>query len=151
VTLYDWLKVGHILGAMIWVGGGVTLVFFALRVRASGDPAAVTEFGRTLAFLGPRLLAPSVIAVLVFGLWMIPINSAWNFGQAWILLALVLFAVAFLVGAIYLSRIGIRLGRAADGDGAASRALLDRWLTGYAVVLVVLLVAVWDMVFKPGV
>jgi hypothetical protein len=28
--------------------------------------------------------------------------------------------------------------------------LLDQWLLGYGVVLVVLLVAVWDMVFKPG-
>jgi hypothetical protein len=28
--------------------------------------------------------------------------------------------------------------------------LLDQWLLGYGMVLVVLLVAVWDMVFKPG-
>jgi hypothetical protein len=28
--------------------------------------------------------------------------------------------------------------------------LLDRWILGYRVVLVVLVVAVWDMVFKPG-
>jgi hypothetical protein len=28
--------------------------------------------------------------------------------------------------------------------------LLDQWLLSYGVVLVVLLVAVWDMVFKPG-
>ena len=28
--------------------------------------------------------------------------------------------------------------------------LLNRWLAGYSIVLAVLLIAVWDMVFKPG-
>jgi hypothetical protein len=52
-----------------------------------------------------------------------------------------------------MSRIGIQLDRAAQQatmDGAQLRALLDRWIAGYGVVLVVLIVAVWDMVFKPG-
>jgi hypothetical protein len=35
----------------------------------------------------------------------------------------------------------------AANDGST---LLDRWLVGYGTVLVVLLIAVWDMVFKPG-
>ena len=52
----------------------------------------------------------------------------------------------------YLSRVGIALGRAsAAADVPALRRLVDRWLTGYGVVLLILLVAVWDMVFKPGV
>jgi hypothetical protein len=77
-----------------------------------------------------------------------------DFGQLWVLVALGLFAVAFLIGAIYLSRIGSGLQRLAVNDGPSAAndgpTLLDRWLLGYGMVLIVLLVTVWDMVFKPG-
>jgi len=53
---------------------------------------------------------------------------------------------------VYMSRIGIQLDRAAraDSGGPGLRALLDRWIAGYGAVLVILIVALWDMVFKPG-
>src|SRR5205814_3852037 len=79
-------------------------------------------------------------------------NAAWKFTQVWVLLALGLFGIAFLIGAVYLSGVGIQLARAAeasDADGALVR-LISRWLVGYGLVLVTLLVAAWDMVFKPG-
>ncbi|MGH2589742.1 MAG: hypothetical protein ACRDGW_02965 [Actinomycetota bacterium] len=30
--LYDWLKFGHILMAIIWVGGAITLQLLAIRI-----------------------------------------------------------------------------------------------------------------------
>ncbi len=83
---------------------------------------------------------------------MVAANAAWKFTQVWVLLALGLFGIAFLIGAVYLSGVGIQLARAAeasDADGALVR-LISRWLVGYGLVLVTLLVAAWDMVFKPG-
>jgi len=41
-------------------------------------------------------------------------------------------------------------GQLGDVMQESARAALDRWLTGYAAVLAVLVFAVWDMVFKPG-
>lgn len=35
-------------------------------------------------------------------------------------------------------------------DLAAASDALGRWIAGYAVVLAVLVFALWDMVFKPG-
>ena len=49
-----------------------------------------------------------------------------------------------------MSRVGIATGRADAADVEGQRRLVDRWRAGYGVVLLVLLVAVWDMVFKPG-
>jgi hypothetical protein len=64
-----------------------------------------------------------------------------------------LFGVAFLIGAAYLSRVGIKLQRAAN-EGAAgasdTKELLGSWILGYRLILLTLLIAVWDMVFKPG-
>jgi uncharacterized membrane protein len=152
MALDTWLKFGHILGAIVWLGGGFTLAVLATRARRSADDTSIGEFVRTLIYVSPRVLIPAVLAVLVFGVWMVLENAAWNFGQLWVLIALGLFLAAFLIGAIYLSRIGIQLQRLGEGGLGAgdARRLLDRWVRGYAIVLAILVFAVWDMVFKPG-
>lgn len=150
MTLYDWLLFGHILGAMIWLGGGLMLILVGRRARASEDPGAIAAFARSLSYLGPRALAPGVAGVLVFGVWMVLAQSAWDFGQTWVLIAIGLFVVAFLIGAAYLSRLALALERVGTDDPARARVLLDRWQLAYAIVLVLLVVAAWDMVFKPG-
>lgn len=150
MTLHSWLLFGHILGAMAWLGGGLVLALMGLRVRRSTELASYHEFAGTLGYVGPRVLMPGVIAVLVFGLWMVLESEAWDFSQLWIQIAIGLFVLAFVVGALYLSRVGIAMGRPESADLAAQRRLVGRWLTGYGVVLLILLVAVWDMVFKPG-
>ena len=111
------------------------------------------DFARLLPFVGIRVLMPSVILVLLTGVGLVLADSEFRFSQLWVLLALALFAVAFLIGAVYLSRVALQLDRATVGQGqtgAGAAPLLNRWLVGYWVVLAVLLVAVWDMVFKPG-
>jgi hypothetical protein len=150
MSLHQWLLFGHILGAMAWLGGGVVLALLAARVRRSTEVASYRDFAGTLTFVGPRVLMPGVIAVLVFGLWMVLEDPGWDFSMLWIQIAIGLFALAFVIGAVYLSRVGIQLGRADALDVAGQRRLVDRWLTGYGIVLLILLVAVWDMVFKPG-
>jgi len=153
MSLDSWLHFLHVVAAMVWVGGGLALSVLGLRTRSSSNPAAIGEFARTLPYMGLRVLMPSVILVLVTGVWLVLAGAAWNLTQFWVLFALGLFAVAFLIGAVYLSRVSIALERTTGTDGAGTGSavdLLNRWLVGYGVVLVILLVAVWDMVFKPG-
>ena len=151
MTLEAWLHFGHVAGAIAWVGGGLVLFVLGLRARSSDDPAAAEEFGRVLSFVGPRVLMPGVLAVLVFGVAMVLVEEGLDFWQTWILVGLGLFALAFVIGLGYLSRLGIQLGRVGGGASATDRrALVDRWLAAYGLVLVILVVAVWDMVVKPG-
>lgn len=152
MTLETWLHLGHVAGAIAWLGGGLTLFVLGFRARSSGDPAAIGEFGRILAYVGPRVLVPGVLAVLVFGVLMVLTGDVPDFSQTWIMVGLGLFAAAFLVGVGYLSRLGVRLGRVTqEAPGPTEqRALVDRWLAGYGLVLVLLAIAVWDMVAKPG-
>ena len=151
MILYDLVLFGHILAAMVWLGGGLMLVFVARRARASDDPHTIGEFACSLSYLGPRVLAPAVIGVLVSGVALVLDSAAWDFAQAWVLIAIGLFAVAFLVGAVYLSSVALQLERSGGNDATLSRSLLDRWLIGYTVVLSVLVLIAADMVFKPGV
>jgi uncharacterized membrane protein len=153
MSLGNWLHLVHVLAAMVWVGGGLMLSLIGLRARSSPDPRALTEFASFLPYVGIRVLMPAVILVLLTGVSLVFADSEWHFSQLWVLLALGLFALAFAIGGVYLSRIGIQLARiagAGDQGAAGGTALLNRWLAGYGLVMVVLLIAVWDMVFKPG-
>jgi len=150
--MVSWLLFVHVLSAMVWLGGGLTLMLAGFRARSSARPEAVAEFAGTVPFVGLRVLMPSVVVLLVTGIWQVLASSAWSFSQLWVRLALGLFILAFLVGAVYLSRVGIGLARATADNRLASEgtALLNRWLVGYVVVLALLVVALWDMIFKPG-
>jgi uncharacterized membrane protein len=148
-----WIHFAHVAAAAVWVGGGVMLSLVGLRARRSDEVAVVGEFARFLSYAGLRVFTPAVLVVLLSGLWLVLAGSEWNFSQLWILLALGSFLAAFLIGALYLSRSAIQLERVATGtpDLQAARDAIGRWLVGYAVVLAILLFALWDMVVKPGV
>ena len=153
MTYLVWLKFGHILGAMIWIGGGVMLSLIGIHTRQSEDPHHIRQFSRTLSYVGLRVLMPAVVAVLIFGVWLMLASSAWHLTQLWILLALGAFAIAFVIGAVYLSRVALALDKLTAGtdfDLKVAHDLLSRWIVGYQIVLLILLFAVWDMVFKPG-
>jgi len=134
LTLEPWLLFLHILGAIIWIGGGVMLSLIAARTRRSEDPRSIAEFAKTLSYVGLRVLAPAVITVLLTGILMVLVSAGWEFTQLWILLALGIFVIAFLLGAVYLSRVALELQRltastdvnlqAARGPGS-----MDRWLS----------------------
>jgi uncharacterized membrane protein len=151
--LEPWIHFIHVLGAVIWVGGGVMLSLIGARVRKSNDPRLIGEFARTLSHVGLRLFTPSVLGVIVTGLWLVLTGSEWKFTQLWVLFGLGAFILVFLIGAVYLSRIAIQLDRVAAGTDLnlqTARDLLGRWMVGYQVILLILVFAVWDMVFKPG-
>src|SRR5438067_1598454 len=136
---------------MVWVGGAVLLGAMATRVVRARDADQVGRFVGTLNVLGPRVLAPATIAVLGLGIWMVLNSAAWDFSQEWVQLALGLFAGAGLIGAAHQSRAAINADRATQrGDHAEALRQLTRWSVGYWVILVILVVAVWDMVMKPG-
>jgi uncharacterized membrane protein len=150
-TLYNWLKFLHVLAAMVWVGGLTALAAFSIHVRRGGEPDAVARFVRSLRVIGPLTLAPSAILVVALGSWMVADSSAWDLGQTWVSLGLALLVAAVAVGIGFLSRKAIAAERAvAAGDHAGAARELARWSAGIVVVLVLLVVATWDMVFKPG-
>jgi uncharacterized membrane protein len=149
--LYDWLLFGHIVAAMVWVGGGVVLGALALRVVRAGDPEEMARFSASLRAIGPVVLAPSTVAVLGLGVWMVLDDAAWDFGQLWVLLALGMFTAAFLIGAAHQSRAALGAERAlGEGDHPEARGQLARWSWGYWLIVLLLVAATWDMVFKPG-
>jgi uncharacterized membrane protein len=149
-TLYDWLVFLHVLAAMVWLGGGVMLAVTATRVLRDQAPGGVARFSGNLRVLGPLVLAPATVAVLGLGIALVLDTEALDFGQLWVQLGLGLFVGAFLIGALYQSRTALAASRAADrDDDTEARRQLRRWSWGYRLIVVLLIVATWDMTTKP--
>jgi uncharacterized membrane protein len=150
-SLYQWLVLAHVLAAMVWLGALVILGAFAVRILRSGEAEDAGRFVGALRVIGPLALAPAPLTLVAAGLAMVGDNDAWDFGQAWVQLGLGLFLAAFVVGAAHQSRTAIAAERAAArGDHAATAAQLRRWAWGMALIVALIVIATWDMVFKPG-
>jgi uncharacterized membrane protein len=147
----DWLHLLHIVASMVWVGDVITLAALASQLVRAGDSDAVARFLGSLRIVGPAVLAPGPLVLLATGIWSVTRSDAWAFGQTWVWLALVLLGAAFAFGAAVQSRVAINAQQAAAaGERDEAARLLGRWALGSLLILVLLLVATWDMVFKPG-
>ena len=91
------------------------------------------------------------IAALVFGVWLVAV-SEWNFTDTWIVLGLVGIAITIVTGAGFLgprpSDSARPSGRGPSDSEVGRR--IRRILVISRIDLVVLLLVVADMVFKPG-
>jgi uncharacterized membrane protein len=150
---YDWLLLGHILAAIAWVGGAITMQTVGARLVRAESPEAVAAFARTAEWIGPRLYMPASLAVLGFGIALVAASDAWSIGQLWIVLALVGIAISAIGGAVFFGPQAKRIGEALRSEGAESeraQALIRRLFVVGRMDLVILVLIVADMVLKPG-
>jgi len=156
VTKYDWLLLGHILAAFLFLCGAIVagvLHWLAMRRTRPSEVALLLGLVRVTV----PLIGVGSLAALGFGLWLVD-EAGYGFGDGWIVAAIVLW---FASGA-FAGPAGKRLRHArelaerlaADGDQPSPdlhRAVADRTalVLNYAsfACLVAILVL---MVFKPG-
>jgi len=149
-SLYNWLLFLHTLAAAVWLGGLVVITLLAALVLRSRDYELVRRFIGGIRIVG-AVFGPSMLAVLGFGIWMVVRSPAWDFDQEWVVAALGLFSAVFVIGVAFQARAAIGAQRAADsGDHDEAMRQLRRWAWGMGAIAVILVVAIWDMVAKPG-
>ena len=142
----------HVLAAIVWVGGAIYAQALATKVMREGDPAHLAVTAKDLGQLGQRVSLPAAVSVLVFGVWLVAV-SALNFTDAWILIGLVGIAITIVTGAFFLGPEAERLGKLAPEHDPADPEIQRRIRRIFAISridLVVLILVVADMVFKPG-
>jgi uncharacterized membrane protein len=148
---YAFFKWVHVSGAVLWVGGGLTLTILALRAERSSDPIEMATIARQAAFVGERVFAPIGILVLLAGIGMV-LNLHWDWGSSWIVIGLVGYAVTFLTGLLFLGPQAKRIGQLIETAGPEAdetQAAIRRILLIARVDEGVLLLIVGAMVVKP--
>jgi len=151
MTTYEALLFGHLLFVVVWVGTDVCLQVLGLRVLRAG-PERTVEFAADIEWLGTRLLVPSSLLVIVFGVLLVN-NIGYDFSDTWITLAFAAFAASFLAGAGFLGPETGRIAKLAADRGARDADVqrrVRRVLVISRVELVILIAVILDMVVKPG-
>lgn len=146
---YSIVKFGHVICALLWVGGGFAMLLNGILADRAGDPEGTMRAIRMSSDLGGRLMVPASMLTLVFGLVM-----CWfwvGFSDLWIIIGLAGYAATFFVGLFYFKPVSERLAASVEREGVTPAALAD----GRAMLSVarfdytVMLVVVADMVLKP--
>ena len=149
---YEWLLFFHIAAAIVWLGGGVALQVLAIRANRTDDSARMVTIAHEAEWFGTRIFLPSSLLVLVLGI-ILTVDGPWDFGQTWIVLALIGYGLSFVTGAAFLGPESGRIGKllAAEGpDSPAVRARIQRIFLVSRIELVLLYLIVLDMAVKPG-
>jgi uncharacterized membrane protein len=153
VTWYDFWLFLHIGFAVIWVGGGAMVQFFALRALASGSGERLAQFAQDVEWIASRFLTASSLGAFLTGVALVVNAEFWSFGDDWIVIGLTLFAVTFLAGVGFFGPESGRVGKQIAAEGASSPAVqarIRRLLVLSRIDLVILFLIIFDMTVKPS-
>jgi uncharacterized membrane protein len=148
---YAYLAI-HVLSAVVWVGGDVTLTVLGIVFERRGEGETLGALGRMGAWIGTRVYTPTLVVTLVFGVILME-KGNFDWGEFWVMFALVGWAVAALVGVGF---VGPELGRideaarthGPDSDEVAMRVRRLFMIFRFDTALLVLIVV--NMAAKPS-
>ncbi|MFL5918045.1 MAG: DUF2269 family protein [Gaiellaceae bacterium] len=152
MTWYTFFKSAHVVAAAVWIGGAAMIQALAFRIVRTGDARRQAEFAKDTEVVGMRVFIPATWVLLLAGIAMM-INFDWSWGQNWIVLGLIAFALSFAVGAGFLGPEGGRIAAIIEREGPASPealARIHRILLISRCELVVLATVLVNMVVKPS-
>ena len=158
MSLDDWILALHVLSAFAFVAGLILFWVLIVAVRKTDTPdgtirmAPIVKVGNAATGIGAG-------GTLLFGIWLAFSYGGYDIWDPWIIIALVLWAVAGAIG----QRTGVEYTAGmtkakeleAAGQSGPSADLLavnrtQRGLWLHTAASVVLLLIVIDMIWKPG-
>ena len=147
MTWYEFLLFVHVTSAVIWLGGAFFLQVYAIAVTRNGDPREMGQFAGRAGTLSERVFIPASVLVVLAGVGLM-IEGSWEWGQLWVVFALLTFAASFLTGALVLSPLAKKI-EATGAETAAGRELIRRIFVISRVDLVFMYAIVFAMTVKP--
>jgi uncharacterized membrane protein len=151
-TWFGVFKLIHVGVAVFWVGGGLLLTALALRAERSHDPEDLATVARQATFVGEKLFAPAGGVVLAMGIAMVINSPTIGFGDTWVIIGLVGFAISFMTGMAVLAPRAKRIVELSDTVGVAApqtQAAIREILLISRVDVAALVIVVFDMLMKP--
>jgi uncharacterized membrane protein len=150
-TIYALFKFLHIVGAIIWIGGVIAVNIVSIRIAREQAGEVLAALSRQSRFYGMAVIGPAAGVTLLAGIVMIAVSGLGV--PLWVIWGFAALLISMALGATLIRRDGDKLSEvaatAAPGDARLS-ALQQRLTTLNIVNVIVLLSAVWAMVFKPA-
>ena len=154
----DWILALHVLSAFAFVAGLILFWVLIVAVRKTDTPGGTIRM-EPIVKIGNAATGIGAGGTLIFGVWLAFSYGGYDIWDPWIIIALVLWAVAAAIG----QRTGVEYTAGmtkakeleAAGQAGPSAELLavnrtQRGLWLHTAVSVVLLLIVIDMIWKPG-
>jgi uncharacterized membrane protein len=148
---YALFKALHVALAVVWVGGGVTIMIHAIRAQNARDPEGIVTVAQQAAFMGEKVFAPVGLVTFLMGIAMM-ITTDWGWGHFWVVVGLLGYASTFVVGVAVLSPLAKKITVSAEQNGPThpeTMALIERIMLIARFDVAVLVLVVIDMVTKP--
>ena len=154
----DWILALHVLSAFAFVAGLILFWVLIVAVRKTDTPEGTIRM-EPIVKVGNAATGIGAGGTLIFGIWLAFSVGGYDIWDPWIVIALVLWAVAGAIG----QRTGVEYTAGmtkakeleAAGQSGASAELLavnrtQRGLWLHTAASVVLLLILIDMIWKPG-
>jgi uncharacterized membrane protein len=151
MSRYEILLFLHIAFVIVWLGAGFLFHLLGYRAERADDRPGMEKITADLVATANTVFIPSSLLVLVFGI-LLTIDGPWSFGDLWIVLGLVGFAVTFLTGVLWIKPQSERthsLVQRDGGMGPEAFAVARRMMIFARLDYVVLFLVVLDMTVKP--
>jgi uncharacterized membrane protein len=151
MDVYPWLKLAHVLLAIVAVGTNVT--YGVWQARAAREPLHIGWALRGVKFLDDRVANPSYIGLGILGVLLV-LTGPYGFLDPWVAIAIGLYVLLVVVGvALYTPTLSrqIRVYETDGPDAPEFAALGSRSRLLGAVLGVIVIAIVFLMVVKPGV
>jgi hypothetical protein len=123
----------------------------AIRAQRSTDPNELPPLGAALGEVGMKVFLPASVILFIAGA--ILTIQRWAFSDAWISIAIILWLLSAVTGAVYLGPQNARIGKLFASEGPTSikaRAALARVFIVSRLELSSFALIVFVMIFKPA-
>ena len=141
----------HVVAAVIWVGGDVTLTTLGIVFERRQEGEVLAALGRMGTWIGTRVYTPILFIVIAFGIATMH-EAHYDYNQFWVIFGLIGWAVATCLG---IGFVGPELGRidqAARTHGPQSPEVMARVKRLFMIFrfdTALLILIVLDMAAKP--
>ena len=152
--MYDFLLTVHVLAAVLWVGGGVTLHILMRRALRLADARATHEAFLQLEWVGQRFYPGFSLFLIVAGILLVTRDEGgFEFSDTFVQIGLTGWVISFLIGIGFYEREGKKRAALVESEGPESPSVgasIRRTAMVNSFELMILVLVVVDMTTKPG-
>ena len=149
---YELFLAVHVVCAVVWVGGGVSMQVLAVLAERANDGPRMATFAKDAEWIGTHIYLPASLLLLGAGIALVLIGQ-WGFGTLWVALGIAGFASSVVIGAAFTGPAAKKLAPLLEERGPNDpevRRRMQKIFTISRVETVILLLVVVDMTMKPG-